>query len=642
MKVLALRHSFLLLGVSFACATVLAPTPATAFEIFGIKLFGRDKADEAEETIGEPQNYTVDFVVTGEERGVEKTLKGASTLWKDREKPASGAAGLLAKARSDYRLLLAALYGQGRYGGTISILVDGREAAELLPDAAVSEPASISITVNPGPVFLFDKTSITNRAPPPLRRDDKVGLPEDEGFGPGEVARSGVILQAEKLSVEAWREQGHPKASVTARRVSAAHATNTVDAIIEVDPGRKAYYNGVAVEGTERMDPAFVAWMTGLKPGQEYDPDDLERANRRLSRLDVFRALRIQEADAIREDGRLPLTVVVQERKLRRFGVGGSYSTLDGLGLEAYWLHRNLFGRAERLRFDAKVANIGETFDPDELTYRIGATFIKPGVYTPDTDFVASIYGDREVLDPYTRTGVTGELGFNHMFTEELSAKMLLNGGYAQFEDDTFGTRDFTYVGFLGGLTFDNRDNKTDATEGYFVEAIAEPYYEFNYGNAVGKFTAEGRTYYGFGEENPVVLAGRVRLGTLFGSPISETAPDKLFFAGGGGSVRGYAYRNIGVVTPAGEVIGGRSLIEASGEIRTRVSESIGLVAFADAGYVGEESFPDFAEDLRVGVGAGLRYYTGLGPIRLDLAMPLDRQRDDPSVAFYVGIGQAF
>jgi translocation and assembly module TamA len=641
-KVLALRHSFLLLGVSFACATMLAPTPATAFEIFGIKLFGRDKVDEAEETIGEPQNYTVNFVVTGEERDVEKTLKSASTLWKDREKPASGAAGLLAKARSDYRLLLAALYGQGRYGGTISILVDGREAADLQPDAAVSEPASISITVNPGPVFLFDKTSIIHRAPPPLRRDDRVALPEDEGFAPGEVARSGAILQAEKLSIEAWRELGHPKASVAARRVFAAHATNTVDAIIEVDPGRKAYYDGVAVEGTERMDPAFVAWMTGLKPGQEYDPDDLERANRRLSRLDVFRALRIQEADAIGEDGRLPLTVVVQERKLRRLGVGGSYSTLDGLGLEAYWLHRNLFGRAERLRFEAKVANIGQTFDPDELTYRIGATFIKPGVYTPDTDFAASIFGDREVLDPYTRTGVTGELGFNHMFTEELSAKLFLNGGYAQFEDDTFGTRDFSYVGFLGGITFDNRDNKTDATEGYFLEAIAEPYYEFNYGNAVGKLTAEGRTYYGFGEENPVVLAGRLKLGTLFGSPISETAPDKLFFAGGGGSVRGYAYRNIGVVTPAGEVIGGRSLIEASGEIRARVSDSIGLVAFADAGYVSEESFPDFAEDLRVGVGAGLRYYTGLGPIRLDLAVPLDRQRDDPSVAFYVGIGQAF
>ena len=228
------------------------------------------------------------------------------------------------------------------------------------------------------------------------------------------------------------------------------------------------------------------------------------------------------------------------------------------------------------------------------------------------------------------------------MFSEEWSGKLFLNGGYAEFEDDTFGTREFSHVGFLGGITFDNRDNKTDATEGYFLEAIAEPFYEFNYGNLVGKFTAEGRAYYGFGEDKPVVLAGRVKLGTLFGPPISETAPDKLFFAGGGGSVRGYAYRNIGVVTPAGEVIGGRSLIEGSAEIRYRVTESIGVVGFVDAGYVGEESFPDFAEDLRVGVGGGLRYYTGLGPIRLDVAVPLDRQRDDPSVAFYVGIGQAF
>ena len=282
----------------------------------------------------------------------------------------------------------------------------------------------------------------------------------------------------------------------------------------------------------------------------------------------------------------------MQERKLRRFGVGGSYSTLDGLGLEAYWLHRNLFGRAERLRFDAKVAGIGETFEPDELTYRLGATFIKPGIYTPDTDFVASIFGDREVLDPYTRTAVTGQLGFNHMFSEELSAKAFLNGGYAEFEDDMFGTREFTHIGFLGGLTFDNRDNKTDATEGYFLEATAEPFYEFEYGNAVGKFTAEGRAYYGFGKDNPLVVAGRVKIGTLFGSPISETAPDKLFFAGGGGSVRGYAYRNIGVVTPAGEVIGGRSLIEGSAELRYRVTEGIGLVAFVDAGYVGDESIP--------------------------------------------------
>ena len=642
MRVFALRHFCLAVGAAFWGGAVLAPTNALGFELFGIKIFGRDKADEAEEMIGEPQNYAVDFVVTGAETGVEKRLKGASSLWKDRNKPASGAAGLLARARGDYQRLLAMLYAEGRYGGTISIMVDGREAANVPPDTELADPAAVSIAVNPGPVFLFEKASIINRAPEAQRRHDRVPSPESEGFAPGQIARSGAVLQAERRAVEAWREQGHAKARVSERSVTAIHPRDTVDAVIKVDPGRTAYYGGVAVEGTERMDPAFVAWMTGLKPGQEYDPDDLERANTRLSKLDVFRALRIQEADAIREDGRLPLTVVVQERKPRRFGVGGGYSTLDGLGLDAYWLHRNLFGKAEKLRLDAKIAGIGNSFDPGELTYLFGATFIKPGVYTPDTDFVASLFGGREVLDPYTRTGVTGQLGFTQIVTDELSGRLFLNGEYAKFEDDTFGTRYFTTVGAVGAATFDNRDNKADATEGYYLEGIAEPFYEFNYGNTAARLTAEGRTYYGFGEEGRVVLAGRIKLGTLFGSPISETAPDKLFFTGGGGSVRGYPYRGIGILTPADQVIGGLSLIEGSGEVRARVTDSIGVVGFVDAGYVGGEALPDFVEDIRVGVGGGLRYYTGLGPIRLDVAVPLDPLPDDPSVAFYVGIGQAF
>ena len=106
-------------------------------------------------------------------------------------------------------------------------------------------------------------------------------------------------------------------------------------------------------------------------------------------------------------------------------------------------------------------------------------------------------------------------------------------------------------VGLLGGLTFDNRDNKTDATEGYYRRGLAEPFYEFNYGNTAARFTAEGRTYYGFGEDKPRSCSPAASSSArCVGSPIAETAPDKLFFAGGGGSVRGYAYRSIGVVTP--------------------------------------------------------------------------------------------
>lgn len=631
------RSRLLVAGLLLA----LSAAPAPAFELFGIHLFGEKETDE-DLVIGDPQNYAVEFAVGATEDDLEDKLKAASSLWEDREDPASGAAGLIAKARGDYRRLLATLYSEGRYGGSISIRIDGREASGLAPDAELAQPARVVVSVAPGPLFDFREAAIVNQAPPATNRHDRVDDPRDEGYAVGEVARSGAILSAERLSVEAWRQQGHAKAEIADRRVVAAHEADVIDARITVDPGPRAYYGPVTVQGTERLDPEWIAWMTGLRPGHEYDPDDLKRASTRIARLDVFRAARFHEAETIGPDGLLPVTYIVQERLPRRFGVGGSYSTVDGLGLETYWLHRNLFGRAERLRFDAKVAGIGKSFEPEDFTYRVGATFVKPGIYTPDTDFTASLFGDREVLDPYTRTEIAATAGFTHIFTKELSAKLFAEGGRARYEDDEFGTRDFTTVGLNGTLTYDSRDNAADATEGIFAEATLEPFHEFEYGNTVARATAEGRTYFGFGEDNRFVLAGRIKLGMLTGAPISELPPDSLFFAGGGGSVRGYAYRNIGVETASGNVIGGRSLAEASIEARVRVTNSIGVVGFVDAGYVAEDTIPSFDEEVRIGVGAGLRYLTGLGPIRLDVAVPLDRREDDPSVAFYVGIGQAF
>jgi translocation and assembly module TamA len=634
------RRPFRFVAAAFCAVLVAAPVPAHAFEIFGIKLFGSKTEEAEDDAIGEPQHYEVEFAVTDDD--LEKRLKGASTLWGDRDEPASGAAGLIAKARGDYRRLLAALYAEGHYGGTISIRIDGREASDLAPDATLAEPARVAVTVDPGALFHFREAAIVNRAPPTDDRHDQVDDPADEGYAPGEVARSGAVLRAERLAVEAWRQQGYAKAEIADRRVEAAHESDVIDARITVSPGRKAYYGPVTVEGAEAVDAEWIAWMTGLRPGQEYDPDDLKRASTRIARLDVYRAARFQEAEFIGDDGLLPITYIVQERKPRRFGVGATWSSIDGVGLEAFWLHRNLFGRAERLKVEGKVAGLGETFKPDEFTYRVGATFTKPGVYTPDTSFQASLFGDREVLDAYTRTAVSASVGLTHEFTEELSGRLFANVARARFDDDEYGRRDFMTAGLAGALTYDSRDNAADATRGVFLESTVEPFYEFEYGNAAVRATAEARAYYGFGEDSRFVLAGRVKLGMLAGASVAELPPDLLFFAGGGGSVRGYAYRNIGVETPSGNIVGGRSLTEASIEARMRVTDSIGLVAFVDAGYVGADPVPTFDDRLRIGAGGGLRYLTGLGPIRLDVAVPLDRRPGDPSVAFYVGLGQAF
>lgn len=615
----------------------MTAAPVAAFEIFGMKFF-EDESD-ADAVIADPQPYTVVITVnaTG---GVESAVRNASALVADQNEPASGAAGLLAKARGDYRRIVAALYNEGHYGGTVSIRVGGAEAANLAPDVNLPDPVDVAIVVDPGPLFRFSSVNLVNQAAPTSDPFDYVEPPLSVGFGTGEIAKSSVILRAEQLALEAWRQQGHAKAVIVSRDVVADHATQLVDVTITVNPGAKAAFGAVTVSGTERMDPEFVRRQTGLTVGEEYDPDELALAQRRLDRLEVFRAARLEAAEAIGADGLLPYNLIVQELPGRRFGVGATYSTIDGLGLEAFHLWRNLFGQAERLRLDARVASIAWPIDTAQFDYFFGGTFTKPGMFTPDTDLIAAISAERTIYPTYSETSAGGRVGLTHMLSDQIT----LEGG-TQFEinrfDDVFGTRDFKTVGLYGGAVLDFRDDSVDATSGWYGAVNVEPFYELNYGNAAARLTVEGRTYFGFGEDDPFVLAGRLKAGALVGPSLAEIPPDKLFFAGGGGSVRGYGFKSIGVDNGAGVITGGRYLLEASIEARAKVTEDIGVVGFVDGGYVAADVFPALT-DLRLGAGVGVRYYTGLGPLRLDVAVPLNKRAGDPDYALYVGIGQAF
>ncbi|MCD7058609.1 autotransporter assembly complex protein TamA [Pelagibacterium xiamenense] len=625
------------LALSGALAFPLS-APATAFELFGIQFFGGDEED-VEAVIADPRTYEITFE-TSADGALDTALRNASNLWTDRDQPASGVPGLLAKARGDYSRLLAALYNEGYYGGAISITVAGREASAIPPDAELPDPVAITVTVNPGRQFVFGTLRVGNAAPANVAADDAVPPLASTGFATGQVARAGVIAQAETLLVQAWRQLGYPKADIATREVVADHPSGTLEVTLTVDPGAHAVIGPVATSGTQNMDPDFVVRQTGLVPGEEYDPDDIALARARLARLDVFRSLRIEAADAVRADGVLPYTIFVQEQKLRRFGIGATLSSVDGLGLEGYWLHRNLFGQAERLRLDAKVSGIGFPVETAEFDYAFGGTFTKPGIWTPDTDLVAAISAERSVLPLYEETSVAGRVGLEHLFTGEITAEGGFSAEYAYFEDDTYGAREFTTAGLYGAATFDSRDSTLEPTEGFYLSASVDPLYEFTYGNAIVGATLEGRTYFSLDADDNYILAARVKAGAIVGPDVSEIPPSMLFFAGGGGSVRGYGYRSIGVETDDG-VTGGRYLLEGSLEARARFGDSFGGVAFLDGGFVADDAFPTF-DDLRLGAGVGIRYYTALGPLRLDLAVPLNKTEDDPDYALYVGIGQAF
>jgi translocation and assembly module TamA len=464
--------------------------------------------------------------------------------------------------------------------------------------------------------------------------------PKTLGLQPGKVAKSEAVIGGERMLVDEWRQQGHPKAAALPRNVVANHKTDRLDVGLAVKPGPAAVYGPTTVTGTQYMDPVFVAWMAGLTQGEPYDPDDLDRALKRLRRLQVFGSTQIVEAEAVEPDGELPLTIAVAERPLHVFGAGASYSTLDGAGVEGYWEHRNLFGHAERLRFEGRVAGI-DSADPRDFTYLAAVTFVKPGVITPTTDLIATLSAGREVYDPYSQNTFRARIGLAHEFFEGLTGTVSANGEYDQV-DDNFNRRDLVLASLPSTLAYDGTDDKLEPTRGFRAKLSVEPYHEFRFGSTGAFSRVDGSTYLSFDEDSRFVLAARAALGSIAGGAADELPADRLFFVGGGGSVRGYAYRSIGPRLPDGAIVGGLSMAEASLEMRMRVTSTIGIVPFVDAGGAFASRLPDFSDDIKVGAGLGVRYYTGMGAIRVDVATPLNPDRNDSRFALYVGLGESF
>ncbi len=615
--------------------------PAKALELFGTCLI--EPCDEDQQTdLIDPHYYDVEVDVsetTPEEIG--NAIQAASELWRGKDKPVGGSAGLIARAKGDYRRILAALYNSGRYAGEISIQLNGREVSDLETGTELPKRSSLLVTVDPGAGYLLGRTSIINMAPETFDPADQVETPQDVGFETGQVARADVIKRATDVSIEAWRQQGYPTAALLDKTAIANHPNQLLNVTLELQSGPKAAYGELVVRGAEDMDPEFVAYMADLQPGQEYDPDDIKSAYRRLDRLGVFSTRKVKEAKTVSADGMLPLQLVVKERALRRIGVGASMSSVDGAGVEAYWLHRNLFGKAERLRLDAKFSGIGASQDLDKYDYSLAAKFTKPGIFSPDTDLTANAYAKHEYNDSYEESGFGGATHVINYWSDEIT----LSGGiFAEVSrfDDSFGERDFTTIGLEGDVLYDGRDNKLDPTAGIYARFNAKPFYEWQYSNPGARFESEVRGYQAVDAEARTVIAGRVKLGSVYGQGISQSAPSFLFNAGGGSSIRGYDYKGIGVVNAMGNETAGKSLFETSLELRQKIIGNFGAVAFVDAGTVGADSIVDFSEDLSVGVGVGLRYYTGLGPIRVDVAFPLNKTAGDSDFALYAGLGQAF
>jgi translocation and assembly module TamA len=575
----------------------------------------------------------LDFNVATVSDSLREAVEEASQLRSLQAEGQTDPQDLLAAARADYARILAAMYAKGHYSVVIRIRIDGREAAAIPALEAPTAISAIRVDVDPGPPFRFGQAQIAPLAP-------ETEVPRE--FRTGAPAESGAVSSAVDVAISAWRETGHAKAFIASEDVVADHAARRIDAAIGLAPGPKLRFGRLEITGEERMREARVRKIAGLPEGETFSETELRRAETRLRRTGIFSSVALTEDDQITAPDLLGITATVVEQKPRRYSFGVEVASLDGVSLSAAWLHRNLLGGGERLGLKGNVSNIGS--GESGVDYGVEVTLDRPATLSPDTTAGLLLgYSHEDEID-YALDKVTAGLKFSHVFSETLTARVGLTYDYLDGRDPG-GAFTFRNLSLPVGVTWDKRDVANNPTRGFYLDAEAKPFAGFGTTGSGLRATLDGRAFRSLGEPGKFVVAARVQAGAVFGSDLLETPRSDLFFSGGGGTVRGQPYRSLGLAITRGFgpqfLIGGRYFLAGSLEARAKVSDRIGVVGFVDWGSIGLDSFTGGFSDSHAGAGLGLRYDTGLGPIRFDVAAPISGTTGD-GVQFYVGLGQSF
>ena len=569
----------------------------------------------------------LDFTVAGGDKGLERDLRAVSGLLSAQRAKRTEAVDLFADARAEYGRLLAALYAKGHYGPVIHVLIDGREAAGIAPLDAPARIGQVTVTVDPGPRFAFSRATI---APLAVRTE----LPE--GFSVGRIAGSEVIKEAVQTGIDGWRALGFAKAAVGGQDLVADHANATLSAAIEMVPGPELRFGHLTINGTQRLRAARARAIAGLPEGTRFDPVQEARVAERLRRSGVFSSVTLTEDAAITPPDLLGITADLVEARPRRYTFGAEIASYDGIVLSGSWLHRNLLGGGERFEISGEISGIAaQTGGAD---YKLGVTLDRPATFDPDTTLNLGLTL-QQVNDVDTTSQIVDvTAGFTHYFSTTLQGQVALAFSASQGRDAA-GSYAYRSLEVPLGLTWDRRNSKTDPTRYFYIDVGAKPFYGFGNTDNGAQLTFDARGYKGLGADNRIVLAARLQGGAVLGADLLGTPRDDLFYSGGGGTVRGQPFQSLGVTVNDGGTditIGGNRFLAGSLEARVKVTEKLGLVGFVDMGLVGDGTVSDW----QAGAGLGVRYATGIGPVRLDLALPV--QGDGSGAQVYVGLGQAF
>ncbi|MDO9369792.1 MAG: BamA/TamA family outer membrane protein [Sphingopyxis sp.] len=550
----------------------------------------------------------------------------------DGDGKADNAAMVRARLSADGELMRRILASEGYYDAKVDTRIERGENRDR------SQPVAAIIDVTPGTRYTLADIVI-NAAPtvPPTLIADNFPL------AVGEPIVAQRVQGAEAAIALKLPEEGYPFAKVGQRDILLDGVTGDAVYTLPVEIGKRSRFGGIETTGDLAFDAEHVEVLTRFKRGDLYDSRKVDDLRQALVATGLFSTVAAEPQATGESAGDnteyVTMLVTQQAGPPRTIAASAGYGTGEGIRLEGSWTHRNFLPPEGALIFRG-VAGTKEQ--------GVGATLRRSNAGRRDRTFELVTEVTRSRYDAFN--AITGRVGarvsydstpiWQKKFTYAYGAELI-----ATREDDyDFGLgarkNDFyTILGLTGQVGMDRTDSLLDPTKGFRITTLIQPE-----GSMAGKFSPYARAridvsgYYPVADS--IVLAGRVRVGSILGAARERLAPSRRFYAGGGGSVRGFGYQELGPKDPNNDPIGGRSVAEAAFETRYRFG-NFGVVGFVDAGQVYRGSTPDFS-NLRFGAGIGARYYTNFGPMRFDVATPIGRKPGESLISVYVSIGQAF
>lgn len=612
----------------------------------------------------DPQAYQVDLASVGSD-DINQTLKATSDLLTLRTSAPVSPFGLIARARSDTDRLKTALESFGYYESHVTITINALPLTDpSLGDALTALPkgssARVAVSFSLGTQYHLRRIDIDGDVPPSINARETLGL------GSGQPAVASTVLAGGARLLSALQEQGYAFAQVAPPIAYEAADAPVLDLSFHVAAGHKVKIGDIHIEGLQRVHETLVRRRLLLHSGDPYKPSAIEAARHDLLGMNVFGQVSVQVGTKADESGGVPITFKLRERLRHAISVAAAYSSDLGGSGGVTWTDRNVFGNAEQLSVAASLTNLGGS-DTTGTGYDTGVKFLIPDFLQRNQSLLFAINAIKQQLQAYDQKAQTASVTLSRKLSSVWTVSAGLSTtdetimqvidttetppGSGVFVPDPATTFNYTLIALPFKVIYDSTNLPTaleDPRHGFRGTLSLTPTLAIGHPNATFLIsTLSLATYFDLNNLFPIapgrsVLAARALAGVAQGAGELSLPPDQRFYAGGTSTIRGYGYQLVGPMFPhTDNPTGGTAITTGGLEFRQRLYSNWGVVAFVDAGQV-SASLKPLPDEIRVGVGAGARYYTPIGPIRFDIAVPVDRRPGEDSFEIYVGLGQAF